>query len=532
MLRHVRGDRVVALRDAVARLPKAHGHRRIVVVRDRHHDLRRRRGRDPGGQGPERQPHPLPVVVDRVLLSPEVERLRRVPAHERQPRRHSRIVGARCTVHVGHGDRDFHRPLRIGAQQYRHRDVVAFRHCVGRIPKAHGDGGIVVVRDGHRGRRVRPRAHPVRQAGQRQLHRLAVVVGVVRLRGEGEGLLRVAAQEGHPGRHAGVVRARRSTLVHLEQRDLAVPLRIRAESHGHCHLVLRHAQGQRIVALGHRVRCRAEAHRHRRVVVICDRNRRRRRGAGAHARGQVAEGQLHGLPVVIEGVGLRRERERLCRVPTRERHAGGHAFIVPVAGPALVRPRNRYFNRPLRVRAQRHRDRDLVLRHVRGRGVVTLRHGVAGLPEAHRHSRVVVVRDRHRRRGGCPGSHGVGQVAEAQPHRFAVVIQRVGGRREGEGLIRVAALEGHAGGHAGVVAARGAALIHSEQRDHHLPLRVLAERYRHRDVVLRHVRGARIVALRHAVAGLPETHRHRDVFVVDHRHVHVGHADPAVVAVR
>ena len=77
---------VIALRHRVCGRPKAHRHRRYVVVRDGHHRLmRRRRRRSPAvGRCPKTSSTHLPIVVHAVARRRhEDERLRRLAAVER-----------------------------------------------------------------------------------------------------------------------------------------------------------------------------------------------------------------------------------------------------------------------------------------------------------------------------------------------------------------------------------------------------------------------------------------------------------------
>ena len=442
VLRRVGGARVVAFRHAVAGLREAHRHRRVVVVRDGHHGLRRRRGAHPRGQSPEGQTHPLTVVVDRVLLRAELERLRRVPAHERHLRWHTGVIRARRAVHVGQGDRHLHPPLGIRAQLHRHGGCAALRRAEARLPKAHRHRRMVVIRDRHRGRCRRTDAHARRQgAAEAQLHRLSVVVHGIGRGTERERLRCVAVGERDVSRHPRVVVRARPALVRRRQRDHHLPLRIRAQRHGHFDLVLRRVGGARVVAFGHAVARLPEAHRDRRIVVVRNRHRGRRRGAGAHARRQVAEAKLDAFAIVVHRVLNCRKVEFLLGVARAEGDGGQPSHVVGAGRASLLGRRQRNLHRPLRVGAQLHLHGD----------VAPLRRRISRLSEAHVHRRHVVVGDRHRRRQMGPRAHPGREVPQRQLHRLPVVIHVIGSGAERNRLRRLAAGKREAGRHAGIV---------------------------------------------------------------------------------
>ena len=400
---------------------------------------------DPGGQHrAEAHLDALAVIVDGVLGRIERERQLGVAAVEGDGGGHVGVVGAGGAALLRGGERNLHSPLRVRAQRDRDIDAFALGHRVARGSESHRNLRIVVVGNRHRGRVGSADAYGRRQRGANgELHAFPVVVHGIVGGAEPERLLRLAAGERHVGRDTRVVRARRPTLVRHRQRNYHRPLRVRAEGDADNRLVFGHVHGIRIIAFGHGVAVGRKTDGDGRHVIVGDRHRGRRGTAGTHARGQVPERQPHRLAVVVHRVVKRREREGLRGVAAHERHAGRHPRVVAAARPALVGRRQRDLHRPLRVRAQPHRHRD----------VVALRHRIGRLSEAHRHRRIVVVGDRHRRRRVRPRGHRVGQPPEAQPHRLAVVVQRVVGRTEREGLFRVAALEGQGGRHAGVVPA-------------------------------------------------------------------------------
>ena len=108
------------------------------------------------------------------------------------------------------------------------------------------------------------------------------------------------------------------------------------------------------VALVHVVGRLLEADAHDRVIIIRDRDRRcagrdRRDGVG-----QPAEAQPHRLPVVVEIVLLRGDREGHRRVGADDGHAGGHAGVVGAGRAILVGSLDRNRHRALRVPVQGH----------------------------------------------------------------------------------------------------------------------------------------------------------------------------------
>ena len=219
------------------------------------------------------------------------------------------------------------------------------------------------------------------------------------------------------------------------------------------------------------------------------------------AGGQRSEGELDRLPVVVHGVGCG-EGEGLLRVAGVEGDAGGDAGVVGAAGAVLVGLGDGDGDRALRVLGEGDLD---------GYSAA-LGHGVGGLLELHVHvgGEVVVVDGDDGLVGGA-FRHSGGQVvgAEGELDRLAVVVHRVGGGGEGEGLLGVAAVEGDAGGDAGVVGAGGAVLVGLGDGDGHRPLRVGGQGDGDRDLVLLGLRGGRVVGLLHAVGGRAELHRHR-----------------------
>ena len=93
---------------------------------------------------------------------------------------------------------------------------------------------------------------------------------------------------------------------------------------------------------------------------------------------------------------------------------------------------------------------------------------------------------------------------------------------EGEGHGGVAAVEGDALRHAGVVGRGRPSLVRRLDGDDYRPLGVGAQRDRHLDGVLRHIGGPRVVALGHGVGRIPELHRDRGHVVVGDGHCRLG----------
>ena len=118
-----------------------------------------------------------------------------------------------------------------------------------------------------------------------------------------------------------------------------------------------------------------------------------------------------------------------------------------------------------------HVSRGFGVQHNRIGAAAALVEAQGGLGD--RHSRRVVVGDGHRGRG--PGGYVIGHRPEAQRHALTIVVYIVGGRAEGERLLRVSDLEDQAPGHAGVIARAGVALWIMGQPDGDLALGVGAQ---------------------------------------------------------
>ena len=124
--------------------------------------------------------------------------------------------------------------LRVGAQLYNNRyKVSSLVRRIGGRAEADRDIRVIVVGDGNGSLRRCARRNARRKRAKAELHFILVIVGGVRVRGEGKRLLRVAAVEGDAGRHR-IVGVGGPALVGRGDRDDHLTLGVRAQ--GDCHL--------------------------------------------------------------------------------------------------------------------------------------------------------------------------------------------------------------------------------------------------------------------------------------------------------
>ena len=168
-------------------------------------------------------------------------------------------------------------------------------------------------------------------------------------------------------------------------------------------------------------------------------------GVPAVTSGQArSEAQHHAFFVVIQHVVGGGEGEGLRSITTVESDILWHAGVVGCVRPVLVRRLDGDDHRSLRVRAQGD------CHHLR----IALRDGVGHSPELHRDLRHVAVDYTDEARGRHPRRDPRRQArAEAQQHALSIVVVVVVLSGEGEGHGGVAAVEGDARRHAGVVGA-------------------------------------------------------------------------------
>ena len=273
-----------------------------------------------------------------------------------------------------------------------------------------------------------------RDAADRELDALAVVVEFVILRREGERLAPLVARERQGGRVDRVVVAGGAILAGRGDRDRDGALRVGAERdpHGHLSALVDRVLGLFEVDFDGRVVVIANPDRGAALCSLRDLQRPREIGG--------IESNDHGFAVVVQGVLGRAEPDHLLGLVALEGDTGGHARVVQVRGLDLVGPGvgpgDRDHHLPLGVLVQPDYDPD----------ARALGHGIGGLFEADHHVRVVVVFDGDG--GGGPASDSRGHVAEAEQDRFAVVVHGVINGGDREAPLRVAGIEHQAGRHA------------------------------------------------------------------------------------
>ena len=203
-----------ALRDGVRRRTEGDRDRRVVVVGDADGGRRGRAGRHAAGRCPEAERDGLAVVVDRVLVGAEGDRLRRLAAVEGDVGRYAREVGVLGPVPGRGGDRDHDRPFGVLVELHLDGDAGALRDGVRRRTEGDRDRRVVVVGDADGGRRGRAGRHAAGGRPEAERDGLAVVVDRVVVGAEGDRLRRLAAVEGDVGRYArevgGLGRRRRA----------------------------------------------------------------------------------------------------------------------------------------------------------------------------------------------------------------------------------------------------------------------------------------------------------------------------------